>query len=66
MSVEPIKDVISLWRQKKITEVQVIGKILLWYLNLYTEHLQLKAQISRLESRLAKVEAKSGQPGGAK
>ena len=63
MSAEPIKDVIKLWETKKITEVQVIGKLLVWFLNLYTEQLQLKAQVSRLERRLAKVEARLGKSG---
>ena len=62
MSAEPIKEVIKLWQTKKITEVQVIGKLLVWFLNLYSEQLRLKAQVSRLERRLAKVEAGPDKP----
>ena len=62
MSAEPIKEVIKLWETKKITEVQIIGKLLIWFLNLYTEQVRLKAQLSRLEKRLAKVETRPDKP----
>ncbi len=66
MSAEPIEDVIKLWQTKKITEVQVIGKILVWFLDLYTEQVRLKARLARLEARLDKVEARPGKPDRAK
>ena len=58
MSVEPIEKVMKLWQSQQITEEQVIGKVLVWYHNLYIEHLKLQAELSKVNTRLAQLEAK--------
>ena len=59
MSAEPIERIIKLWETEQITQVQAMGKILVWCLALYTEHLELTDQLSKMEIRLAKLESTS-------
>jgi hypothetical protein len=44
MSVESIEQVIKRWETGEITPEQVIGKILLWLLELYRRMLKLEAK----------------------
>jgi hypothetical protein len=44
MSVESIEQVIKRWETGEITPEQVIGKILLWLLELYRQLLKLEAR----------------------
>jgi ribosome-binding protein aMBF1 (putative translation factor) len=44
MSVESIEQVIKRWETGEITPEQVIGKILLWLLELYRRLLKLEAK----------------------
>jgi hypothetical protein len=60
MSVESIEKVIRGWETGEITPEQVIGKILLWLLELYRRLLKLEAKrpgqkSARVASRLQRI-----------
>ena len=58
MSAEPIERILKLWETEQITQVQVMGKMLVWCLALYKEHIELTNRLSEMEKRLAQLEAK--------
>ena len=58
MSAEPIERIIKLWETERITQIQVIGKILVWLLHVYTENSRLHIKVAKMETRLAQLEAK--------
>ena len=58
MSAEPIERILKLWETKQITQVQAMGKILVWCSMLNEKQLELTDQLSEMERRLAKLEAK--------
>lgn len=58
LSVEPIQTIINMWHREELTTEQTIGKILVWLFQYYTTHLKLQADVSRLKSRVAHLEAK--------
>ena len=50
MSAEPIERILKLWETKQITQVQAMGKILVWCSMLNEKHLELTEQLSEMEN----------------
>jgi hypothetical protein len=52
MSMYPVKDLMTLWSQEKLTDQQAIGQLIQNFLAFFTRLTQLEKRLQALEQRL--------------